>query len=49
MEDLKKMRAKEVAKNGVADKENKIVVDLDMFIDKVPVEGGGAKKITRFT
>ena len=43
MEDLKKMRAKEVAKNGVADKENKIVVDLDMFIDKVPVEGGGAK------
>lgn len=43
IEDIKKMQAKEVVKTGVADKIDKIVVDLDMFIDKVPVEGGGAK------
>ncbi|MCX6781813.1 MAG: trigger factor [Candidatus Magasanikbacteria bacterium] len=41
--DLQKMRMKEETKNGAATKEDKIVVDLDMFIDKVPVEGGQAK------
>jgi trigger factor len=41
--DLRKMRMKEVLKDGAAAKEDKIVVDMDMFIDKVPVEGGQAK------
>lgn len=41
--DLQKMRMKEVLKDGAAAKEDKIVVDMDMFIDKVPVEGGQAK------
>jgi len=41
--DLKKMRMKEVLKDGAAAKEDKIVVDMDMFIEKVPVEGGQAK------
>jgi len=39
-EDLRKMRMKEVIKNGPATKEDKIIVNLNMFIDKVPVEGG---------
>lgn len=43
LNDLRKMRMKEVIKNGTAAKEDKIVVDLDMFIDKVAVEGGQAK------
>jgi trigger factor len=41
--DLQKMRMKEVLKDGAAAKEDKIVVDMDMFIEKVPVEGGQAK------
>lgn len=41
--DLRKMRMKEVLKDGAAAKEDKIVVDMDMFIEKVPVEGGQAK------
>lgn len=43
LNDLRKMRMKEVIKNGPATKEDKIVVDMDMFIEKVPVEGGAAK------
>ena len=43
MENLRKMQPKEVLKNGTADKVDKIVVDMDMFIDKVAVEGGAAK------
>ena len=43
MDNLRKMQPKEIIKNGTADKEDKIVVDMDMFIDKVPVEGGQAK------
>lgn len=39
-EDLRKMRMKEVIKNGPATKDDKIIVNLNMFIDKVPVEGG---------
>lgn len=41
--DLQKMRMKEVLKDGAATKEDKIVVDMDMFIEKVSVEGGQAK------
>lgn len=43
VQNLRKMQAKEILKNGTAEKEDKIVIDLDMFLDKVPVEGGQAK------
>lgn len=42
LNDLKKMQTKEILKNGVATKEDKLVVNLEMFLDKVPVEGGQA-------
>lgn len=42
LEDLKKMQGKEVAKDGVATKDDKVVVSMNMLIDKVPVEGGQA-------
>ncbi len=40
---LRKMQMKEVIKNGTATKEDKLVIDMDMTIDKVQVEGGWAK------
>ncbi len=44
VENLRKMQAKEVIKNdkkiGPADK---AIIDMDMFFDKVPVDGGQAK------
>jgi trigger factor len=40
LENLRKMQAKEVVKAGVAGKEDKIVVAMNMTKDKVPVEGG---------
>lgn len=42
IQDLRKMRTKEVLKNGVAAKEDKILVDMNMFVDKVAIEGGTA-------
>lgn len=42
LNDLKKMQTKEIIKSGTAAKEDKLVVNLEMFIDKVPVEGGQA-------
>ena len=42
LEDLKKMQGKEVAKEGAATKDDKVVVSMNMSIDKVPVEGGQA-------
>lgn len=42
LEDLKKMQGKEVPKEGVAAKEDKVIVSMNMSIDKVPVEGGQA-------
>ncbi len=42
LEELKKMQGKEVPKEGPADKEDKVVVSMNMLIDKVPVEGGQA-------
>lgn len=42
LENLRKMRGKEVLKNGPATKDDKAVVSMNMFIDKVPVEGGQA-------
>ena len=40
---LRKMRSKEIIKSGAATKEDKLLIDLDMFIDNVPIEGGQAK------
>lgn len=42
LKDLTKMQGKEVVKNGEATKDDKVVVSMNMFIDKVPVEGGQA-------
>jgi len=41
--DLRKMQTKEVLKNDIAKKDDKIVVDMDMFINNVPMEGGQAR------
>lgn len=43
LENLRKMQRQEKIKNGPAAKEDKIVIDMNMFIDKVPMEGGQAK------
>ncbi|MDO8499084.1 MAG: trigger factor [bacterium] len=40
---LKKMQRKEIAKAEAATKDDKMVIDMEMFIDKVPMEGGQAK------
>lgn len=40
---LQRMQPKEITKAGEATKEDKVTIDMDMFIDKVPVEGGQAK------
>jgi trigger factor len=42
MNNLRKMQGKEVIKTGAATKDDKVVVNMEMFIDKVPVEGGQA-------
>ncbi len=43
LEHLRKMQPKEIVKEGLSGKENKVTIDMDMFIDKVPVEGGQTK------
>lgn len=43
MESLRKMRGTEVTKSGPAGKEDKVVVDMDLSVDNVPVEGGQTK------
>lgn len=44
IENLRKMQAKEVIKNDKkAEASDKLIIDMDMFLDKVPVEGGQAK------
>jgi trigger factor len=43
LNNLKKMQAKEVVKSGIATKDDKLVIDLNMFIENVPIEGGQAK------
>lgn len=40
---LRGMHANEVAKEGKAEGTDKLLIDMDMFIDKVPVDGGQAK------
>ena len=41
---LRGMQAKEALKSGAAEGTDKLMIDMDMFIDRVPVEGGQAKK-----
>lgn len=43
MEDLRKMRASEALVERPAGSSDKIVIDLEIFQDKAPVEGGQAK------
>lgn len=43
LDNLRKLRATEVAKDGVADMDDKLIIDMDMFLDRVPVEDGQAK------
>ncbi len=40
---LRGMQAKEIVKSGKAEGTDKLVIDLEMFIDNVPLEGGQAK------
>jgi len=43
--DIREMRAKEVISEAAAKTGDKIIVDIEMFLDKVPVEGGQSKDI----
>lgn len=40
---IQKMQPKEEPKNGISTKEDKVTIDMDMFLDKVPVDGGQAR------
>ncbi|OGH66510.1 MAG: trigger factor [Candidatus Magasanikbacteria bacterium RIFCSPHIGHO2_02_FULL_47_14] len=40
---IRGMQAKEVIKSGKAEGTDKLVLDMDMFLDNVPVDGGQAK------
>jgi trigger factor len=44
LEDLRKMRAKEVLEDKAAETGNKIELDFNTYIDSVPIEGGQAQK-----
>lgn len=43
VDNLRKLQAKEVVKAGEASGDDMILLDMDMFLDKVPVDGGQAK------
>lgn len=43
LDDLRKMQTKEVSKTGKSQKEDKVLIDMDMFIGGVLVEGGQTK------
>lgn len=43
LEDLRNMRATEAATTEPATKEDKVVVDMDIFLDNVLIEGGSTK------
>ncbi|KKQ27541.1 MAG: Trigger factor [Candidatus Magasanikbacteria bacterium GW2011_GWC2_37_14] len=44
IDSIRKMQAVEVIKNDKkSSTEDKLIIDMDMFLDKVPVEGGAAK------
>lgn len=42
LNDLKKMQTKEIIKPEVSTKDDKVIINMEMFLDKVPVEGGQA-------
>ena len=42
IENLRKMQAKEVVKEGKANKDDKIVIDMNLLLAGIPVEGGQA-------
>lgn len=43
LENLRKMQPKELTKATAATKDDKMTINMDMFIDNIPVEGGQAK------
>ncbi len=43
IEDVRKTRASEVIKNDAAGAEDRVVIDMDMLKDSVPLEGGQAR------
>lgn len=43
LRNLQKMQTKEVLANRSAKREDKVIVDMDMFLDGVPLDGGQAK------
>ncbi len=43
LNDLRKMQTKEIIKFGKATIKDKVLVDMDMFMENVPVEGGQSK------
>jgi len=43
LNDLAKMQMKEIVKIGKATEKDKVLIDMDMFIENVPVEGGQVK------
>ncbi len=44
LNDIQKMRAKEVLEDKTAEKGNRVELDFDTFMDNVPIDGGQAKK-----
>lgn len=40
---LRGINAKEIIKNGSAEGTDKLVIDMEIFLDKVPIDGGQAK------
>lgn len=44
LEDLRKMRAKEVLVDRPAQKDDKVELDFNTYLDNVPIEGGQAQK-----
>ena len=46
IEDLRKMRVKEILVNRKLKQGDKAVIDMEMFLDKVPIEGGQGKNTT---
>jgi len=46
LDDLRKMRAKETLVKREAKKGDRVIIDIDMFLNKVPLEGGQSKGAT---
>lgn len=45
LRDLREMRAKEVLSEQAAKLGDKVIIDVEMFLDKVPIEGGQSKDV----